>query len=153
MELNDFIHILKARAGFEMVNHQESPNQLRILGRVRKPALGGWLLVVNQLKQVEMGAVWGIDISKPYFPRGSKLVFAWRIILQGEGIAQYYAAIAQVVKNSPRARVTVDEVALMGASADRNAPSVGNRGKGAQSSLKASVGPFALAALQQQSGN
>jgi len=153
MELNDFIRILQMRAGFELVNHQEGPNQLRMLGRVQKPALGGWLLVVHHLKRLEEGAAWGIDISKPYFPRNDKLVFAWRIILQGEGVAQYYAAVAQGVGNSPRARATVEEQALPGARANRNAPSVNNRGKGAQSSLKATVGPFALAALQQQQGS
>ena len=150
MELSDLVRVLQARGGFEMVNHQAAPNQLRLLGRVRKPAVDSWLLVTNQLLAVSEKAGWGIDISKQYFRRGGKLMFGWRLILQGKDVEQHYASVAQAVHNSPRARKILDEQALPGARANRNQPSINNRGKGAQSSLKATVGPFALHALSQQ---
>jgi len=148
MTLEDLVQLLRARAGYETVNHQLSPNQLRLLGRVRKPAVDGWLLVVRNLVMAE--APWHIDISRHYFPRGGKLVYAWRIILQGESVEQHFHHVAQTVANSPRAHTIIEEQALPGARRDRNIPSISNRGKGAQGSLKATVGPFALAALQQQ---
>lgn len=151
MTLEGLIQMLQMRGGFETVNHQESPNQLRLLGRVRKPSVDGWLLVINQLKATEENVAWSIDISKQYFRRGGKLMFAWRLILQAEGVAQHYGHVAQSVGNSPRARTIIEEQALPGARSDRNAPSVASRGKGAQSALKSTVGPFALAALQQSS--
>ncbi len=153
MTLEDLVRMLQMRGGFEVVNHQAAPNQLRLLGRVRNPSMDAWILVVNQLKSVEESAPWSIDISKQYFRRGGKLMFAWRVILQAENVEQCYAHVAQSVSNSPRARTIIEEQPLPGARSDRNAPSVANRGKGAQSALKSTVGPWALAALQQQQGN
>ncbi len=143
------MHALAARAGFETVNKQHGPTQLRLIGRVQRAAVGGWLLVVHRLLQSSGTKGWTADISKQYFLRDNKLVFGWRFILQGENIPQHYPAVVQLIASSPRARAVVEEQALPGASSGRNAPSLQSRGKGAQSSLNASVGPFALAQMQR----
>jgi len=151
MTADDLLRVLRMRSGFEAVNHQESANQLRVLGRVQKQGVNGWLLVARQLLLASERSDWSLDVSKQYFLRGGKIMFGWRLILQGNLVAQRYEHVAQVVANAPRARAIVEEQLLPGARAgvDRNAPSLENRGKGAQGSLKAVVGPFASAALRR----
>ena len=146
-----FTRVLRMRGGFERVNHQATPNQLRLLGRVRNPSTNSWILMVQHLLAAseKSGGEWSIDISKQYFLRSGKVMFGWRVILQGADLMEKLPQIGQVVVGAPRARAIVEEQALPGVHGDRNAPSMSNRGKGAQSSLKATVGPMALAALNR----
>lgn len=142
--------VLRMRGGFEMVNHQVGPTQVRMLGRVRSQSMGSWLVVANHLLTISDGGPgWSVDISKQYFRRSGKMMYAWRLIFQSEQVTERLSSIAQTVVAAPRARAIVDEQALPGVRGDRNAPSAANRGKGAQSSLKAAVGPMAVAALQR----
>ena len=146
---SQLITALRMRGGFETVNQHLAPGQFRLSGRVRKPAMDGWLLVMDYLIMKEEEAAWSVDISKKYLRSGGKLMFAWRFILQAEDVAQYLSPLATLIMKAPRARVYVDEQALPGVGGNRNAPSGGNRGKGAQDSLKAIVGPMAIASMNR----
>jgi hypothetical protein len=150
MKPDDLIRTLQMRGGFELVNQQASANQLRLLGRVSRQASNGWLLVLRQLLRAADRSPWSIDISKQYFLREDKVMYGWRVIVQAEGVAQHYADVIKVIATTPRPRAIVDEQPLPGVRGDRNAPSVSNRGKGAQGSLSAVVGPMAVAAMQRR---
>jgi hypothetical protein len=83
-----------------------------------------------------------VDISKQYFLRNERVLFGWRLIFQGEGVAEHLPKICEAVSNAPRAKAVVEEQPLAGARGDRNAP---RGGKGAQGVLGAVVGPMAIA--------
>lgn len=147
----EFERVLRLRGGFEAVDHQHSANQVRLLGRVRAPSTNSWLVVVHHLlSAADKADGWSVDISKQLFLRGGKVMFGWRLILQGTDIAERLTPIIQLIAASPRVRAIIEEQALPGASSSRNAPSLANGGKGAQSSLKSTVGPMAIAALRRE---
>jgi hypothetical protein len=148
MNLQELVHVLRVRGGFELVNHNESPNQLRLLGRVQRASVDGWLLTTTHLLGLSEQSTWSIDISKMYLRREGKLRFAWRILLQAKDVEKIYAQVAKGITSAPRARAILEEVPLVGVGASRNTPSAANRGKGAQSPHGAKVGPFAFAMLQ-----
>ena len=148
MTIQELLKILQT-GGYEVVSHNLSPKQLRMMGRVRNPLVAGWLMVVDRLIEVSATKPWSIDISKHYF-RKPKLMFAWRVIVQVEDdsdVSEFFPEIGKVVLTTPKAKQVVDEIPLIGARADRNTPSAGNRGKGAQGVFKAVTGPAAAAAL------
>lgn len=150
MTLNEFINALKMKGGFETVNHTSTPGQIRLLGRVSKEYTPGWLIVVQQLLLRSGHGGWTIDVSKQYFLRGDKVMFAWRIIIQVAGATAENTAesrlgeVAEVIGNSPKPRVVVMEEPLPGVKGDRNIVSANSRGKGAQGVLNAKVGPSAV---------
>lgn len=147
MTLEELVRVLGTR-GFELVNHQHTPNQVRLLGRVRKQAVDSWLSAVIRLAMANDKMEWTADISKTYFTKGDQLRYAWRLIFQAPSIDAHFRQIAQVVSSAPKPRVTVEEQPLPGKRTDRNTPSIDNRGKGAQGVLRATVGPLAAAALR-----
>jgi hypothetical protein len=102
-----------------------------------------WLKVMEQLLTAMDTHDWNVDLSKQYFMRGEKLLYGWRVIFQGEEVAQHLDEIAKIVMSAPLAQKQLDEVPL-GASPDRNAL---RAGKGAQPLNKAVVGPLALKTL------
>jgi len=140
---------LKMRSGYELVSCSEAPNQVRILGRVPGEMMDTWKVMMSALLDASERASWNIDISKQYFKRQGHLVFGWRIILQGQDVADRLLEVCEVVSNAPRAKVVVEEQRLYGASANRNAP---RGGKGAQGVLTAVVGPMAIAAQRSGGG-
>ena len=141
---------LQGRGGFDVVNNTATATQVRLMGRVPKAAMAGWLILVQRLLMRADGAAWSVDISKQYFIRNGQVVFGWRLIFQGPQLESHLGNIEQTIVNAPRARAFVDEQALAGARPDRNSPNA--KGKGAQGVLKAAVGPQAVAQAQFTAG-
>lgn len=150
MQAEDLLHKLQVRGGFETVNHSTTGSQLRVLGRVPKESMNGWLIVIQRLLAAAERSPWNIDISKQYFLKNDRVVFGWRLIFQGEEIWNQIEALAQLVWNTPRPREIIDEQPLPGVRGDRNVPSA--TGKGAQGVLKAAVGPVAVAQARAMQG-
>lgn len=129
---------LRAKTGFEVVSHNDAnPHQLRLVGRV--PAdqgglnMNNWKILMYRLYLAMEQRPWKVDFSKSYFiqERTKKLVFAWRVIFQGEHLGQHFADIVQLITTSPNtARADVTEMPLVGVSADRNSTAGGKRGAG-----------------------
>lgn len=145
---NQLYAALHSKVGLVVRGETKTDNQLRIIARIPREAMPTWLKVMSALFKESRAALWDIDISKQYFPRDESddVVFGWRLILQGEKISQHIPSITNVIIEAPIAVMQLDEVPLVG-SAGRNSM---KRGKGAQHSGKAVVGPMAFA--QQREG-
>ena len=142
------IAALRKRAGYEAVSQNETATQLRFLGRLL-PDRGGqgadnWKTLMHFLNAAMKERTWTVDISKYFFNKEETglLVFAWRIIFQGENLAQHYTDIANVIAKAPNAARELTEMPLAGATADRNSTAGGKRGAGAFG--KVLVGPMAV---------
>lgn len=140
---------LRKKVGFEVVSDTETPNQLRVLGRIPEDSLGlngnNWKIVTYRLLKAMDSRPWKVDVSKSYFIKKEtgKLVFAWRILLQGDGIAQHYADVINLIDTSPSARVEVTEIPLGGGNeGGRNNTAGGRRGAGPMGSIP--TGPLAV---------
>ena len=137
---------LRKRVGYEVVSQNEAPNQLRVFGRIPEDSLGlngnNWKIVKYRLLKAMTDRPWKADISKSYFIKEEtqKLVFAWRILLQGENIAQHYADILNIIPTSPSARAEVNEIPMPGASSNDTAG--GKRGAGPAGSIRVGPGAF-----------
>jgi len=147
---NDIYQALFQKCGYEMVIETEEPNRLRIMGRIRLGNdgrnMGNWQLVMHRLLKAAFRRPWTIDISKDFFIKteDSPLVFGWRIILQGENVAQYFADVVNIIQTAPAtARTEVTEMPMPGSKAHRNSTAGGARGAGASGSVP--VGPLAVA--------
>lgn len=141
-----------AGVGFELaVPPAETPNQLRLTGRVNKTRSASWLLAIELLSVEAVTQPWKIDISKHYFvppslsdlvttgaepANGTHVLFSWRIIVQADDIAQHYAGIAETLMRVRQPRSELMEVPLL-APPNRNAL---KNGKGAQGVLSSKVG-------------
>ena len=147
MNFAELVRILKMRGGFDVVNHAITKNQIRVLGRVPKDMMNAWLVIIHHMLSHSEAAAWSVDISKQYFLRNGRVLFGWRLIIQGDDIEQHLPSICEALSNTPRPKVIVEEQKLYGASSNRNAP---RGGKGAQGVLTAVVGPMAVA--QQMAG-
>jgi hypothetical protein len=140
---------LHRRAGFEMVNHTLAPTRLRILGRLPLDRAGmnmsNWKVLMERLlTAAEQGRPWSVDLSKSYFKKGGRIVYAWRVIFQGDAIETHLTDIINVVKTSPGARIPEPtEVRLYGLPQDRNNTAGGKAGAGPVGSV--AVGPLAAA--------
>lgn len=134
---------LQQRVGFEAIQQETKPNQVRYFGRVRPSHMPTWLAAMRDLLQVAEKAPWSIDLSRQYFLRGDKLFFGWRIIIQGPELHQYLPQVVDVIQRVQIVTRQVDEVPLY-ARPDRNAL---RNGRGAQPTEKAVVGPLAKNAL------
>lgn len=150
--ISDLVAALNQRAGFELVEQSKTARQIRLLGRVPLDRAGlnmnNWLIVTRQLLlRSAQGTAWTTDISKDYFLRNEKLVFAWRIILQADTIEAHLAEITSVVNTTPpSSRSEVTEMPLAGASPDRNSTAGGRRGAGPVDRVP--IGPLAVQAKQ-----
>lgn len=152
----ELLSALNKKAGFEAVSVDSTdPNRLRIMGRVPEDAIGmnmnNWKILMYRLYLAMEQRPWKADFSKSYFirPDTEKLVFAWRIIFQGENIVSHFKDIISLVVTSPNsARADVTEMVLPGASRDRHSTHGGRRGAGPSGSI--AVG--AAAAIQKQRG-
>ena len=140
MELAELLGLFKAR-GFEAVSKNVTAKQVRLLGRVPQAVMSNWLVAVDWLLAKGENAPWTIDISKQYFRRNGKLLFAWRIILQADDVSKHYGDLGEAVRNSPKAKTTVEEYTLHGVGPDRNSV---RGGKGVHGVLNAVVGPAAI---------
>lgn len=135
--------VLLHRVGFEVVSESVKDNQVRFFGRVRPMHMPGWLGVMTSLLKHSAQAPWSIDISRQYFLRGDKLMFGWRVILQGADIAEYLPEVTKSIQGVPRPTLELDEVPLH-ANPNRNAL---RNGRGAQLTDTAVVGPQARAQM------
>jgi hypothetical protein len=143
MSQNIVTEALTKSATFEVVESSGTEFQLRLIGRItQKQLIYKWLSVLKQLDLAAGAASWTADLSKKYNVRGDRLFYAWRLIFQSEdNIENHYKDIARVIRQAPQpVSREVTEIALPGASANRNMP---KRGKGAQNPLRAVVGPAA----------
>lgn len=146
------LNALRKKAGFETVSMAEpSPNQLRVLGRVLEDQAGmnmnNWKILMYRFYTTMEARPWKVDFSKSYFvqPETKRLVFAWRLIFQGEGLAQHYPELVKLAETSPiAARGEVTEMLLPGADASRHSTHGGKRGAGPAG--KVLVGPLAVQA-------
>lgn len=149
--LPELFATLRSKAGFEVVSHTLSPTRLRVLGRLPLDRggmnMGNWVVLVDRLLAAsEQSRPWSVDVSKHYFRRDSKLVYAWRLLFQADEIEKQYADIISTVKASPgAARPEPTEVRLYGR--QDNDPSGGKRGAGPVGSI--AVGPLAVFAKQR----
>lgn len=148
--LDNILEIANQKFGFEVVVQTEESNRLRIVGRIRSDNagrnLGNWLLVIDRLLEADRTGKWSVDISKHYFKKGKgqPVVFGWRLIFQGEKIAQHYADIVNLISTAPQtARTEVTEMPMPGSSAHRNTTAGGRRGAGLTDHT--AVGPLAAA--------
>lgn len=132
---------LRSKAGFEVVSHTITPTRLRVLGRLPLDRagmnMGNWVVLVDRLLTAsEQGKPWSVDVSKSYFKRQGKLVYAWRLLIQADEIEKHYGDMISVVKTSPgAARPEPTEVRLYGRAADDNDTSGGKRGAGPAGSV------------------
>jgi len=149
MQVDDLLNQLHTRGGFELVNQSTTETQARLMGRVHRNAMGAWLILVQNLL-LRSGQGWSVDISKQYFLRDGRVVYAWRLIFQGKELERAMPDICQTIINAPRAKSVIEEQPLVGARANRNAPNA--KGKGAQGVLTAAVGPMAVAQAQFLAG-
>lgn len=146
--LREVTSALRAKCQYEVVSAEEKESQVRLVGRIKEgqttTPMKNWLLLLHHLLS-NQGAAWKVDASKYYFLSGGRLVFGWRLLFQGAGIASQYGEIAAVIGSAPFDNsVEVTSVRLGGVDADRNAGGVGRRG--ASPIDKAVVGPMALSA-------
>lgn len=152
MGVEDLFRAMQRKAGFEAVSVTEpSAGQLRALGRIPEDMgglnMGNWKILMYQLYTTMAGRPWKVDISKSYFIKQEtgKLVFAWRVIFQGENLAQHLPEIISVVNGSPvTARAEITEIPLAGAAANRGKVTGGRRGAGPSGQVL--VGPAAIQA-------
>ena len=136
--LQELYAVFHNRSGFEVVNETVTDSQVRVIHRVGKNGMPNWLMIMDALIDAAEAAPWNLDLSKQYFKRNGILIYGWRFILQAPSVLDHVPSLIAVVKQAPRARQTIDEQPLAGASASRNSL---KRGKGAQNPLKARVGP------------
>jgi hypothetical protein len=140
--LRDIQAALQKKSGFEIINHSESPLQLRISGRQRQDRMNmnvaNWHLVMLNLLEREEEAPWTADFSKHHITRGQKgqkqIVFYWRLIFQvKEGsITEHYGDIVRTILSaSHTSRGEITEFPLPGAGKDRNANGGIGKGRGA----------------------
>jgi hypothetical protein len=150
MTSEELLKLWQARTGFQVVDCSDTPQRLRVLGRVLPP-LDSWWIVLDRILDAEKKAQWSIDVSQLYYKPAGEIRFAWRIILQApDGVAQYFQTIASIINSAPRAQASaVDEMPLMGSSASRN--DVSATGRGAQGMFRPVVGAMA-AAMRMQGG-
>lgn len=140
METRELERVLASR-GYEVVSSASpTPKQLRLLGRVPRDVEAAWRSVVDHVLAVcEKPQPWSVDVSKSYFRRAGRLLYAWRIIFQGEGLEGHLGTIAGAFSTAPRPKASVEEYTIQGGP-NRNAL---KSGKGVQSALNPVVGPAA----------
>lgn len=119
---------LHRKAGFEVVSQTAGANQIRVLGRIPQNRMPGWLPVMLALLLASEQLPWNADISKQYFPRNKKLRFAWRIILQGDDIAQHLQQIVNIIEKVPMMRSELSEVPIQRSSHRQSTGAKGARG-------------------------
>lgn len=145
MESDGRLSIYKALAqktGFEVVNENLNPGQLRIVGRLPKGKMNFFTVVVQRLMKASSDAMWSVDISRPYMlAANGQLRYAWRFIFQAPNVETYFPEIANVVMSSPSpARVELEEAPLPGYTPGVERGGQNARGKGAATMFKAVTG-------------
>ena len=119
--VNDLKTMLSGRCGFETLDEQASPDQLRLVGRVPPNAASHWVLIIHKLLVTAERTPWKVDVSRFYYTRvvgqnQKKLFYSWRLIFQGKDIVSHLQGIMQTINDAPRpVRVELQEHPLHGA--------------------------------------
>ncbi len=153
-ELDPIAQALAQRVGFDVVIRSETPKRLRLVGRIplEEAVQANWKVIMALLlKTSEAQTGWKVDLSKHFFIKKEtgKMVFAWRVLVEGEDVSKQYPIVAELIRKAPIARPDVSDMVLAGADPDRNNPAGGRRGA-VPSGVAGSVGP--LAARQKALG-
>jgi hypothetical protein len=157
LELQVLFKVIHQRTGYEVVQHDESPNTLVVYGRIPRgiPPRVNWDAcmrhVFDYANDAKSQSVWKVDFSQYHFrdeARPGRMRWAWRLKFVAKGVAQFYPDIARVFGAVPRPHsAEVEEVMLPGASANRNSTAGGKRGAGLSGTVL--VGPAAVFQKQQ----
>ena len=140
------INALSRKVGFEVVNKSVTHDQVRLQGRIPSSKVSAWVhSVVTHLSSVSKKSDWDIDLSKHYFDVDGQTRYAWRIILQGDGIAKHYSGIASAVLSAKVANTEIMETSLH-VSSTRNDPRFA-QGRGASVFGQAVIGATAKASM------
>lgn len=128
MELKPLLTSFRAKAGYEIIQNTIDTNQLRFIGRVPEKRVADWLDAVSSLLD-RSGEHWSIDVSRHYFKRAGKLVFAWRVIVRAKDLEATVNDIINVLHATPAStRSELKEVPLIGADLRARNPAPGARG-------------------------
>lgn len=132
----DVYAALARKSGFEVLRENETPNQLRIMGRSLIDRWPFFSLVVFRLINLSQtpGNPWTCDISKQYLVSGERIRYSWRLIFQAPGeLAAQYGAIARAILETPApARAEVTSITLPGYKPGQVRGGVNAKGKGAE---------------------
>ncbi len=122
---------LRTRFGYEAVQVSQNPKQVRLLGRIPQQQTRNWQVGRHHIFLNERSHPWTVDISRQYFLRGEVEVFGWRLIFQGDNLAEHVKSITQTIMSAPRAKFELEEQALPGVSGPRR--TMNDKGRGAGS--------------------
>lgn len=119
MSLESLVQALYKKNGFEILSKDESPSQLRLMGRVHAPFMGQWKVTMQRLLAMQENAPWKVDISKNYFLRANKVFYGWRLVFQAPDIVALYEELTKTILAAPAsARNEVTEIPLIGTHRD-----------------------------------
>lgn len=125
-----------ARLGFEVVKATEQPSKLRVIGRCTKERWPFLLPVIHGLlvASEDVTTPWTCDVSRVYMLHnsGREVRYAWRLLFQGEGLAEQYTDITRVISQAPKPKqVELTSYRLPGYKPGDERASMTARGKGA----------------------
>lgn len=146
------VALLQQIAAFETVSSSAAQKQVRVVGRVDRNRQSFWTTCVHHLLKTAAtsGGAWTCDISRQFIMQDNQLRYAWRIILQGQDPAVLQKVLLNALESAPRpGRVEIESMLLPGYKPGQTRDGVNAKGKGAQSSLNAVVGPMAAQRLQR----
>lgn len=132
----DVYGVLMQKCAFEVLDEQEKPNQLRIMGRSQRDRWPFFLPVIRRLLMTSKkpGSPWTCDISKMYIEQNEKVFYTWRLIFQGTDLRTQYANIISTIRSAEQpARVELDRQLLPGYKEGDVRGGVNAKGKGASS--------------------
>lgn len=108
---------LAQKSGFEVLEENETPKQLRISGRSHLDRWAFFAPVIYQLISAseKPGSPWTCDVSKRYIVHNQKILYTWRLIFQSPDLAAQYQNIVATIMSSARpARVELTSQLLPG---------------------------------------
>lgn len=132
----DVFLALTQKTGFEVITPSELPNQLRIVGRCHPNQWNFFVPVIHVLLNTAAaeGSKWTCDISKQYVIRGTRVLYNYRLIFQGENLRECYGLIIATIRSASRpARSEVTEMLLPGSKPGDIRGGVNAKGKGVSS--------------------
>lgn len=143
----DIYVALAKKCKFDVVQDNETPKQLRIVGRCFPESWPFYLPVIYALlsHSDQTTVPWTCDISKQYTLRDGKVLYGWRIIFQGDQLPLHYDQIVAAINSAQRpARVELETVTLPGYKPGQMRGGVNAKGKGVSS---AGAVPMAISRL------
>jgi hypothetical protein len=130
----DVYAALAMKSQFVVLQEDETPRQLRIMGRSQLDRWPFFLPIIHTLltRSAQPESGWTCDISKQYFLSGGRVLYGWRIIFQSPVMADRYTDIIASINSAPRpARVELESQLLPGYKPGEMRGGVNAKGKGA----------------------